>query len=552
MTTLAKKIRTSTALIIFFVLIFFAYTFLSFFAPRRAASPDENVNSTFAALFADTTQLRRDDALNHFAAGLIHPRSTRVVDTFVVPGGFLGLPVLYGGIAKAFGKAVLPFLTPCFALFAIFAWWQIVQHFFDKKISVAATLLLIAHPVWWYETARTFQPNVLFASLTILAAWFLFTQPMHRALGQRTKFFLFQNADAPLGGMFAALALGVRTSEAYWFGIVAIVLLVFSARKISWHRFILFILFTALAFTPFLFLNTSVYGNVFATGYGTGIVAPGIVLPQGKGAMLLGPLGKYLFPLGFAPRTALHHFITYGITFFWWWSILVAASLVALAWEAIRVLRAGGHIPRAAIAFGVTAVTVSFWLVLFYGSWTVQDNPDPGAITIGSSYLRYWLPIFIFSTVPVGWLVARAAAIMTPARRRAFYGIFFLLFLLSSASDVFLSPQEGLLALRQSLFAEDTAAQMIVTHTEPDALVVVDRADKFVFPERRVLYPLRSDDTYAALSKLKQFVPMYYFGITFPETDLRWLREVKLPPLGLTIEPAVVAGEETLYRFVKL
>jgi hypothetical protein len=42
---------------------------------------------------------------------------------------------------------------------------------------------------------------------------------------------------------------------------------------------------------------------------------------------------------------------------------------------------------------------------------------------------------------------------------------------------------------------------------------------------------------------------VYYFGITLPHTDLKWLQQQKLPPIGLTIDPIANFGSQSLYRF---
>ena len=527
----------------FFVL----YAFLPLTGPRIAASPDENANAYFTREFATTGKLWQEDVRNLSVSEMVHPRSTRVIGGVVVPGSFLGLPVIFGSIATLLGTAVIPYLTPFFALLAVAAWLGLIAHFFGKKIGLIAALLLAVQPVWWYETARTLAPNVFFVSLALIGAWFFFTEPMGHLRGGKVQ----RVVDAILAGIFFGLALAVRMSEAYWFVIGGIVLLARAFPRIPWKRALVVAASAALTLAPFLLLNRSIYGSFFATGYGASIDLPSAITAHGRGAALLGPFAKYFFPLGFAPRSAVRHFMTYGVTFFWWWSMLVGAACIALGVTMRRMYLAKTRIARPVLTFCAVAVAVAVWLVLFYGSWTVQDNSNPLAVTIGSSYLRYWLPIFIFSTVPVAWLIADATDVMTPRKRKIFFGVFAILFVLSSASDVLFSPQEGLLPLRQTLFADEAAAKIIFANTEPDAIIVVDRADKFLFPSRRVVVPLRSDATYAALPALIDQSPLYYFGITFPESDLRWLREVKLSALDLTIDPVLQIDTQTLYRFTR-
>lgn len=530
-----------------------AYAFLPLAAPAIPASPDEAANRYFAELFAERGELWRFESINLKAQGLVHPRSTRVVGEFIVPGGFLGLPVLYGAVAAVLGPAVIPYLTPLVAALAVVVWGLLVTHLFGRRIGAFAAFLLAFHPIWWYETARTLQPNVLFLALVITAAWLFLAEPFRRAAGERTRPALFTQADAALAGLALGLALATRASEAYWLVMAAVVAAWYGRHAFPWHRVAVAAVFCALTCVPFIVLNVAAYGSPFATGYGAVGDAPVGDLPHGKGAALLasiaGPLQPYLFPLGFAPRAALRHFADFGLGIVWWWSVLVACAFVALVSEARRRRRAGEPIAAPVKAYAAIALPVALWLILFYGSWTIRDNPDPDAVTIGSSYLRYWLPIYVLTTVPVAWLVARATAFLRGAARPAFAAAFLIMYALSGAADVFFAPQEGLLATRASLYDSERKAAAIFAATPEQAIIVADRADKYLFPERRVIVPLRSEATYAALGRLKHAAPLYYFGITFPESDLAWLRTVKLPPLGLTIEPVLTIGEESLYRF---
>lgn len=547
-----KPFRTTVA-VLAFVALAAAYAFLPLSSPPRSASPDENANLHFSRLFADTGTLWQFDSINLQAKGAVHPRSMRVAQDFIVPGGFIGLPVLYGGIAALLGNAVLPYLTPIVAVLAVVAWGVLVTHLFGRRIGVLAAFLLAFHPVWWYETARTMQPNVLFVALIIFSLWCFLTQPIHGVLRERTKFRLSEHIDPALAGTLLAFALAVRPSEAYWL-IMAAAIVAFSYRAtLPWRRLAVAAVFTVLTIAPFVMLNASAYGSPFATGYGAAGDAPVIDLPQGQGAALLssvlGPFDALLFPLGFAPADALRHFTAFGIGIVWWWAVLVGCAFVALAADMRRLRASKEKPPRVALTFAALAAVISVWLILFYGSWTIRDNPDPNAVTIGSSYLRYWLPIYVLSTVPVAWLFNRASQVLRGGARTAAVTLFVAMYLLSGATDVFLSPQEGLIATRASLYDSDEKARQIIVATPETSVIVVDRADKYLFPERRVIVPLRSEATYSTLGRLRTAAPLYYFGISFPERDLAWLRDTKLPPLGLSIVPVLTIGEETLYRF---
>lgn len=549
------RIRTSTVVVSLACCVaFFAYAFLPFAAPPRYNSPDESSNAFFSAHFAKTGYLWYFEPLNLTGNGVVHPRSVRVVDDFLVPGGFIGLPVIYGGIAKLFGTGVIPFLTPLFALAGVAAWGLLVRWKFGWKVGAAAAFLLAAHPAWWYGASRTMMPNVLFLSLVAVAAWLFFATPVRAAVERRTKegVRLLRASDAVLAGIAAGAAVAVRMAEAYWLAIAAAVLLAVAWRRkaVPWARVAAFAAAAALTLAPFLLMNHTLYGHPLATGYGAGVDVPAGELPRGMGDRLLGPLRPVLFPLGFAPRVALANFWTYGIAFYGWWSVLVICGLVAAtgAWK-----RQPAAWRRDAAAFATVAAVVTAWLVLFYGSWTIQDNPDPSAVTIGSSYLRYWLPAFMLSTLPVAWLAVSAVERALPPRLgKPVLVAVAALYLAASGLDVFGAEGEGLAAVRRNLIRYDAIVKDVVAQTPKGSVVIVDRADKYVFPDRAVITPLRAESTYASLDVLKRHAAIWYFGITFPDADLAWLREEKLPPLGLGIEPVKTYGEETLYRLPPL
>ena len=494
MKTFVRPLAAPFAIAAACVAFFIVYSYLPLTAPPRYNSPDETSNVFFSRHFARSGTLWIVEPLNLVTDGLVHPRSIRVVDNFLVPGGFLGLPVIYGTIAKAAGGGIIPFLTPLFSVLAVVAWGLLVASRFGRKTGVGAAVLLAAHPAWWYESSRTMLPNVLFCAFLISSAWLFFATPIRSVIerGGREGLPLFRKADAALAGVCIALALAVRKAEAYWIALGIVALAASAWKRVPWTRLAVFAAAAVLSFAPFLILNQAVYGHPFATGYGSGLAVPVGELPHGRGDALLGPLRPLLFPLGFAPRTALANFWTYGVGFFWWWSILVACGVAAFVLTARRrKVKWSGDAKSIAIA----GVAVTAWLVLFYGSWSVQDNPDPSAVTIGSSYLRYWLPVFALSTLPVAWLMRTAAETVRPRALRPLLALMLFCYLGASAADVFWAPGEGLAAVRSELRRYDGIVKEIVAKTPQDSLIIVDRADKYVFPDRSVITPLRSETT---------------------------------------------------------
>ncbi len=543
------KLTRSAVGAVLCVVAFFAYSFLTLSSPLLFNSPDENANFVFASEFADNDRLHRIEPAVLQLGPAVHPRSVKVVDDVQVPGGFLGLPLIFGAIGKVVGTINMTLLTPFFAVLGVIAWGFLLRRFYGNRVGLLGALILAAHPAWWYWSARTMMPNVPFMSLLIIAACLFFARPFNSLLKIKgvEGYHLLRNSDFALAGIFAGLALAVRPVELYWLVIFFLAVLV-TVRRMPWKAAAVTAVFLLLTLLPFGLLNSSLYGGFLSTGYGEVAATVGDDAHQGMGARLLGPLRPVLFPLGFAPRTALSNFWSYGLRLFWGWTILVGFSALVL----LRRRRAGGVAPLTlpGKVFLAAGCAVAVWLTAFYGSYVLQDNSVAGAVTIGVSYTRYWLPIFVLSTVPVAlaadslyarfadrsWTAPAAVAVFVVAA-------------LISGRTVFSADQEGLSAVRAALTDNYTKRQVVLEHTEPGAIVIADRSDKTIYPFRPVINPLRDERTYALLPDAVAFRPTYYFGITFPDGDLEYLRGVKLPPLGVTIDPVVTVGDETLYRF---
>lgn len=541
------------------------YSFLAWSAPARPPSPDESANSFFAREFVGRTSLSVPEPLNGVAGGLIHPRSVRAIGERLVPGGFIGWPVVLGTFGKIFGVAGIPYVVALLAAATVLAWGALVAWAFGPAVGTLAAALLAVQPVWWYWSSRPFMPNGGFLSLLIVGLWFAATGPL---AGFDPKRRLNGHADLVIGGLAVSLAFAVRPAEAHWLALGGVVAVAVARQAMDWKRFSLFAAAVAAGTVPWLVLNFRLYGSLLATGYGQDVLGvPVDVAPQGGGERLLGPLRPFLFPLGFAPRTALQRFWEFAVLGQPVWSCLTAAALLAAILLALRSRKTAKHdskppdlhtfplhpppsTPPTArqAAFISTCTAISLWLIFYYGSYTAQDLPASGAATLGLSYYRYWLPLFVASTVPVAWGAARLFAMVTHDRRMAALAAMVGLVSAVSFLQVFMAPGEGLAALRSTLLRQDGEVRAVLAATEPEAIIICDQADKLLFPERRVITPLRSEATYAAIGRLAGRVPLYYYGITLPPKDVEYLREVRLKPFGLGVEPVRDFSLETLYR----
>lgn len=540
-----KLPRLSVIALLVSLLFVFLGTLSLVTGQRLFLSPDENANQFFAETFARTGMLSSYEPLGAALDDALHPRSVVSVAGELVPVSFLGLPAMFGMFARVFGVGVLPLLTPFLFVLSVIAFRRLMYALFDVPVAYVASFLYVFHPALWYYAGRGLMHNVPFAAFLVMAAYVWVCRPFatHTDSARWAV-----RTDAVVSGALLGLAICFRASEVLWL-VPALAAAVLAARiRIPLIRVSLVLVGVGIGIAPLLFLNAHTYGSPFAFGYtvqSTVATDPATVdfsLVEIDTSTTVQPAA---FPFGIHPRTALRHLYAYGFGLFWWMTFLaiIGAPLVLR----IRALAPDQRVwRRAYIAFFV--VTAGY-LALMYGSWSIQDNPDPSAVTIGNSYIRYWIPAFILS-IPLSatgivWVASRA---LTPFARKAATVVLVGVCVILSARLVFLTPGDGFVDARSTLLATATIRDQILSLTEPNAVIVVDRADKFVFPYRRVVTPLRNEHTYELMPRIIRRVPLYYYGITFPEQDLTYLNTEKLPPLGLVIEPVHTIDIETLYR----
>lgn len=510
-------------------------------------SPDEGANAFFAHQFKQTGSLSVFEPLNLPLGDALHPRSVVSVAGHLVPGSFLGLPVLYGSVAALLGEWSIPFWTPVLAALAVFAWFAVVRSLFDREVALLSAVLLAIHPAWWYYSARSLMHNVPFVAFLIFSAYFLMVRP---SAGRRHAF-----ADVIASGACLGLALFIRTNEAVWI-VPAVAALLFAFRaRLTRRQVALFVASFAVALLPMFALNHATYGSPVTFGYnvadrvaGAEDVAAAASDADVTPASLLSVPFRALFPFGLSWKDTARNVAYYGVSLFWWMSLLALVGIPL----AVPNRSVPSDVRPRRRAFAFLALGVTLYLGWQYGSWTFFDNPDPHQVTIGNSHVRYWLPVFVLSTpfaaLAVRWISRRA---FTAFARRAFAVALVALCLTLSARVAFFSPEDGIVSASNGLAVTREIRETALGLTEPDAVIVVDRGDKLFFPYRRVLYPLRSDATYALMPKIVLRAPLYYYGITFPQADLDYLNGERLAALGLRIDPVQAFDIETLYRISK-
>ena len=508
------------------VLFFFSVVFFAFSSSEMIFnSPDENANAVFAWQFADSSILGVQSDLSS-----------------IVPISFTGLSVVAGLVASIFGNWSILLVTPILAIFAIIAWRQSIFNIFDnERLADLAALFLMIHPAFWHYTGRTMMHNVGFVALLIIGFYFFVNRPFDTYWHK--KWYL----DEILSGFGVGLALAFRSSEVIWVAAIIFVLLIWKRKVIKWQRILIFIASIIVALSPFLALNDTLYGAPWITGYT--VESEALSLPSSETQIVsidsvdepLPGILNILFPFGIHEMNIVRNIYGYGFLLYPWLSGL---SILGL----IFVFKKKEWTPWIIVTIGL-----SIWMVLVYGSWKFSDNPDASILTIGNSYARYWLPLFVLGSIFAATAIDRIA--LWFKRRKLPYASSAPWLLVGMvvlfSTHLVIWGSDGFVQTYNSLESFIEKKNIVLEHTPEDSIIVVDMADKYLFPDRNVVTPLRDDKVYAYIPDMIEVADVFYFGITMPNEDLEHLEMVEFAGGEIEVREVIKIGDETLYQFIK-
>lgn len=543
------------------------------------ASPDENSNYIFTKLYGQTGELTISEKYNLYAGDIIHPRSFRSDFGVLKPVSFLGIILIYGKIVSFTTYKILPFLTPFFASLGIVFFYLLIKQIFGRRNAFICAFLLAIFPPYIYYTARSMFHNILFLVLLIIGLYFLVAINKK----EKTKYSNYVNLlRTSLAGIFFGLSIMVRTSELMWVAPMLAVIWFFYIKRVSITKLILFLSLFFLAATPALYYNKILYGSYFFGGYSemnqsiVNIANAGsdIIKSTASGSFafvgdLIGNIKDNIFYFGFRPYNSAKMFYYYFVKMFWW--IFVAAALgffIFLSKWKKQKYRYWAYLVGLALT--------SFILIIYYGSWEFHDNPDPKSFTIGNSYTRYWLPIYLGAFPFVAMFVIRFTRFLcrplvflkiinkkterfiSPIMRKRFFlmasrAIILIFISFVSIQFVLFGSEEGLIYLTGRQKAAEYELNKIVELTESDSVIITRYHDKLLFPERKVIVGLFDDSgMIEKYAKLANLLPLYYYNFTFPQKDLDYLNNKRLKEFDLNIEEVQkITSDFSLYRLIE-
>ncbi|MFH0891292.1 MAG: glycosyltransferase family 39 protein [Candidatus Falkowbacteria bacterium] len=540
-------------------------------------SPDENANYVFAKLYADSGRLSLFEEYNLRVGDIMHPRSMRSSAGEIKPVSFWGIILIYGKIGSLLGTEIIPYLTPIVAGIGLIFFYLLIKKIFGRINALLSVFLLASFPPFIYYSAHSMFHNVLFTVLTVIGLYFTVTavccpadpgqadKSGLAAAVKRLKYDYRSWVLAALGGTFIGLAAITRTSEILWLAPLLTLMWIMNIKRTGVTKLAIFLSFIFFASLPALYYNQVFNGGWLYGGYaemnrsldtiaraGTDIVMGGEFLWRD----LAGRIFDNIFHFGFHPRQSLMMFYRYFINMFPW---IFWPGMLGLFLFLFKYLKREARMKRKHKTYLSVYFVIVLILIFYYGSWKFHDNPDPNQFTIGNSYTRYWLPVYL------GFLPFVSLAIMKFARAignlaggrtyRGFYrgalraaAVFVIVVL--SLRFVLWGSDEGL--FYQSRRQETARGEFgrIIELTEDNAVIITRYHDKLLFPERKVIVGLfDSAEMVSRYSRLARFLPLYYYNFVLPEKDIEYLNTRRLGEAGLSIEKIENITEDfALYR----
>jgi len=485
-------------LVLLAVLFLIVYSWLYYGPVPKFTSPDETANYYFITHFANNSSLEVPVSTDSDIGKLITPRSMIVRDGYLVPGSFLGMILIYGLVAKIIGIKLILFATPLLSVVAVIFFYFLMKKIFSKFIAFISSLLLFVLPPFWYYSSRGMFHNIIFVDFLIIALYFLvcaLTAQSHNK----------QWAMVSLAGLFIGLALITRTSEILWVGLVIVVIAVFSDKKIFILQWLTFTIIVMALFVPIIMLNHQLYGSFFTFAYSPSTISEGPVIGPAAAATnttLFLKIRQLIIPFGIDIPRAADMAGNYLVKLLPWFSIGFICMLAWLVRKLVmRILvkyqfinaQSNGPFTRAQVLYAWFFVVVTLWLVLYYGAYTFHEYIDKSRIILGSSYLRYWLPIYVFSLPLIVLALENLGQLFTRKHWRVLITLGYItLFTLFSVASTLQDPLQGLHQLKKNIRNEQLIAETVFQETHVQSIIISGFADKVFFPERRVVVSLPS------------------------------------------------------------
>ncbi|MFH1597617.1 MAG: glycosyltransferase family 39 protein [Patescibacteria group bacterium] len=524
-----KELKIIVALAVVFFVI---YAYFPATQPAKFVSPDATANYFFTKQFAEQSTLSYQEPLAEISRNLVLPRSTEAADGQIVPTSFLGIILIYGSLAKIFTTNIIVFITPLLASLTVIFFYLILKQVFAKRIAFISSLLLYILPAFWYYSSRAMMHQIAFVAFFVMGLYWTLT-----AL-KKTKLLYYL-----LGGLFLGLALIVRTSEIWWVALLLVILFIANRQKMKWGYLVWWALMLGIVFVPILFFNNQLYGSPLATAYKGTVEA--VTASGSSSAGLWSKISSLIFPFGISWAQFSVNFWHYFIQYFFWLSLpaVFGFFLYLRQWCQKK-------LSQPQIVFMISFVIVGLWQVAYYGSWRIVEFEDPSVLILGSSYIRYWLILSIFSLPFISAFILRLATLIKKKWSQVVFPIVVISFLIFfSAQVVLLDPLYGLSKIKQDTLDYQDYSDQLNQVTEDNSVIISGTADKVFWPERDVIVSYQPDYKFidGVLKPLLKQVSVYFYHIRWQTQSQEFLKA--LPQYNISyVETSQIDSDLTLYQ----
>jgi hypothetical protein len=528
-----RPVVISIAIALAFALICTAFGLLS---PHIWNSPDETATAFFSRVLSERGYLWVFEPANLLGAGNVHPRSVISVDSNLVPASFYGAMIYFAALFKIAGYAAFSFGTSIATALASLTVFFFLRKAYGARVALFGQALFLANPALWYFTNRGLYPNVLFLDCVVIGLGILYMRPWKVFAKGRGSEFLERTIDDFLGLSFLGFAFLVRPVEFIWLAPILAVALWYSRRRLTWLRGALGLIVASGFAIIMALMNKELYGGYLSLGYTAGAVSPGVAPPAiGASSALPSFISSprpFILPFGLHPRGALTNLWNYLVLFAWWLPALAAAGFVFT--------KEKKHRRR----FGIAFLWVAGALGIYYGSGVFVDS-SVSQWTIGSSYMRYFLPASVL-------LIPFAAEGLDKlyGYKRWAGTLALAAFVALSAWTVYFRSAESLVPMHATLERYRAVKEEVLKEVEPRDVIITERSDKIFFPDRRIMIGLREKSTLDELPRIVGGVKVYYYGITIDEKELPSLN-AELHKRNLQLGRVKTFGNETLYSITE-
>lgn len=459
--------------------------------------PDESINYLFIRERVLHNRARIPEPLSIASNQQLHPRSTTVIHNEIVPIGFPGLIVLYSGIIKLFlsifGLTHFNFLavllTPIFAAITPIIFYAWLKEWFDKNLALLSALLLYILPPWWYYASRPFQHSITFIFFLMIALLAI-TKWIKSKPDRKKIIWIF------IAGLAVSSSLYIRPSETVWISAIFLLIIIFHRRELRMSHAVALLLGISMIAGLFFATQKLFYGSPFASGYvkpatdGSG----GLITNDPQGISLI---KAFLLPFGFHPTAIIRTTYEYFFHLFAPWFILAIAGLMFF-WRDQRKKY-----------YAWVFAGVSSFLLAYYGSWLFFDN-IARVYSIGSSQVRYFLPMYVFSVPCIAYSILSLPRLGWSGKLTA--AMIMLILAVTSLRSV-MFRFEGLYDIKNTVADYYDWQNRIERETPKESVIITRYADKYLYPQRHVLTDWSEESLSAAENLARLGFPLYWYDL---------------------------------------